>query len=133
MIYNTERPHQALPGRITPLQAWEATPKADPPRPRPDTAQQPLPQRASAATPRGRAVDEVRVARIHINGTVKARGTWFQTSSTLAGQTTYVVYEQDTVLFFDAVGTLIIEHPWPEPGVRYVGNGKPRGPRPKTL
>jgi putative transposase len=35
-IYNTQRPHQGLPGRITPLTAWEATPKADPPRPKPD-------------------------------------------------------------------------------------------------
>ena len=35
-IYNTERPHQGLPGRITPPAAWEATPKADPPRPKPD-------------------------------------------------------------------------------------------------
>lgn len=26
-IYNTERPHQGLPGRITPHAAWEATPK----------------------------------------------------------------------------------------------------------
>ncbi len=34
-IYNTERPHQGLPGRVTPLAAWEATPKADPPRPKP--------------------------------------------------------------------------------------------------
>ena len=30
-MYNTERPHQALAGRITPQQAWEATPKTDPP------------------------------------------------------------------------------------------------------
>lgn len=36
IIYNTERPHQGLPGRITPLQAWETTPKAEPPRPRGD-------------------------------------------------------------------------------------------------
>jgi transposase InsO family protein len=36
IIYNTERPHQGLPGRITPLQAWETTPKAEPTRPRGD-------------------------------------------------------------------------------------------------
>ena len=30
VIYNAERRHRALPGRVTPLQAWEATPKADP-------------------------------------------------------------------------------------------------------
>ena len=35
-IDNTERPHQGLPGRVTPLTAWEATPKAEAPRPQPD-------------------------------------------------------------------------------------------------
>src|SRR3954471_8991123 len=35
-VYNIQRPHQGLPGRITPLAAWEATPHADPPRPKPD-------------------------------------------------------------------------------------------------
>lgn len=35
-MYNTERPDQGLPGRVTPRTAWEAIPKADPPRPRPD-------------------------------------------------------------------------------------------------
>ena len=33
VIYNTQRPHQGLPGRATPQQAWDATPKTDPPRP----------------------------------------------------------------------------------------------------
>ena len=31
--YNTQRPHQGLPGRITPHTAWQATAKADPPTP----------------------------------------------------------------------------------------------------
>lgn len=34
-IYNTERPHQGLPGRITPQQSWDATAVADAPRPQP--------------------------------------------------------------------------------------------------
>ncbi|MFK4762761.1 integrase core domain-containing protein, partial [Microbacterium sp. ZW T5_45] len=34
-IYNTERPNQALPGRLTPQQAWDATPTAQAPRPIP--------------------------------------------------------------------------------------------------
>jgi len=34
-IYDTERPHQGLPGRVTPQQAWDATPKVEPPRPAP--------------------------------------------------------------------------------------------------
>jgi putative transposase len=32
-VYNTQRPHQGLPGRITPLTAWQATAKAEAPRP----------------------------------------------------------------------------------------------------
>ena len=35
LIYNTERPHQGLPGRITPQQSWDATPVAQAPRPEP--------------------------------------------------------------------------------------------------
>ena len=32
-IYNTERPHQGLPGHVTPQQAWDATPIAEAHRP----------------------------------------------------------------------------------------------------
>lgn len=35
-IYNTQRGHQGLPGRITPQQAWDATEIAEPPRPAPE-------------------------------------------------------------------------------------------------
>lgn len=34
-VCNTQRPHQALPGRMTPQQAWDATPVAAPPQPPP--------------------------------------------------------------------------------------------------
>ena len=53
-IYNTQRPHQGLPGRMTPQQAWDATAKADPPRPRPPSAAprpRPRPDHARAAKP----------------------------------------------------------------------------------
>ena len=35
LIYNTQRPHQGLPGRITPRQSWDATAIAEAPRPQP--------------------------------------------------------------------------------------------------
>ncbi|MEO8284565.1 MAG: integrase core domain-containing protein [Pseudarthrobacter sp.] len=35
LIYNNERPHQGLPGRITPQQSWGATAVAEAPRPKP--------------------------------------------------------------------------------------------------
>lgn len=117
VIYNTERPHQALPGRITPQQAWDTTPTAEPPHPR----------------AYGSSSDEIPAVLISQNGTVYARRTRFQTSTLLAGQTAYLIYEPDTLLIFDARGTLIAEHPWPAPGTRYVGSGQPRGRRPQPL
>lgn len=132
VIYNTERPHQALPGRVTPALAWHATPKADPPRPAATRPEPPAPRRSHLPPTQGHSVDGIRVARIKTNGTVKARSAWFQTDSRLAGTNTYIIYEHDTIMFFDEQGTLIIEHSWPAPGVKYVGNGKPQGPR-RTL
>jgi len=50
-IYNTERPHQTLPGRITPQAAWDATP----PRPSPasETARSSDSATAVISPPRG--------------------------------------------------------------------------------
>ena len=129
-IYNTERGHQALPGRITPLHAWEATPKAVPPRPRPVTRKphEPLPP---APSPNGRVRDGIRVATVHPNGSIKARGCIFNISYPLRGTDMFVIYETAGIMVFDNHGTLIVEHLWPPPGIRYVGNGQPRGPKKK--
>ena len=132
LIYNVNRPHQALPGRVTPQAAWDATSKADPPRPLPAKQRRAIPLVATIPPPQGRTIDEIRVATIHLNGTIKARGIWFNVSSPIRGHEVYVIYEREALMVFDTRGTLIIEHPWPAPGVRYVGNGKPRGPRKTT-
>lgn len=47
LIYNTERPHQGLPGRNTPRQSWDATAVAEAPRPKPI----PVLQEAAAPAP----------------------------------------------------------------------------------
>jgi putative transposase len=115
VIYNTERPHQGLPGRVTPSQAWAATPKAEPPRPTP---------RPAAALP-----DGVRMTRIRDNGTVFVRGVRFHVSRTLFGTLAYLVEAEASLMVFDDQGTLLIEHQWPKPGTKYVGSGRPKGPR----
>jgi len=61
-IYNTERPHQGLPGRITPQQAWDATPKVDAPRPGPPAPRTPVPFRTDGGDER------VRVVKVAGNG-----------------------------------------------------------------
>lgn len=129
-VYNIERGHQALPGRITPLQAWEATPRATPPRPRPVKRKpnEPLPP---APSPNGRVRDGIRVATVHPNGSIKARGCIFNISYALRGTDVFVLYEAAGIMVFDDRGTLIVEHLWPSPGIRYVGNGQPRGPKKK--
>ena len=114
-IYNTERPHQALPGRITPALAWEATPKAEAPRPA---------GRNASLLP-----DGVRLTRIRDNGTVFARGTRFHVNRTLFGDVVSLVETEASLQVFDESGTLLIEHPWPTPGTKYVGSGRPKGPR----
>ena len=114
-IYNTERPHQGLPGRITPAQAWEATPKAEAPRPA---------ARNALLLP-----DGVRLTRIRDNGTVFARGTRFHVNRTLFGDVVSLVENKLSLQVFDESGTLLIEHPWPEPETKYVGSGRPKGPR----
>jgi hypothetical protein len=65
--------------------------------------------------PQGRAAAGIRVATIHLNGTIKARGIWFNISHTRLGQDVYVIYERDGLMIFDDRGTLIIEHPCRHP------------------
>ena len=120
-IYNTERPHQALPGRITPQNAWDGTPKTDPPRPITPQAPPPGPS------------EEIRVKLVGNTGAVEFRGIRFGIGRAFAAQRVCVMDAGNTVMVFDLRGTLIIEHSWPEPGTKYVSNGRPRGRGRKTL
>ena len=130
-IYNTERPHQGLPGRITPLTAWEGTPTADAPRPKPD---RPRPQHEHAPSTRAQTLGEdTRVMRLRPNGAIRLRKVTYMVDGQRAGEEVLVVQDGDKILVTDLQGTILIEHTRPAPGIRYVGNGRPRGRRPKTL
>jgi transposase InsO family protein len=118
-IYNSERPHQGLPGRITPLQAWEATPKVEPPRPR--NTQRPV------------GWDGIRATRVAKNGIVQVRQTRFHITRLLAGQVVYLIETDQHLLVFNDQGTEIMKHRWPRPGTTYVRSGRPRGRQPRTI
>nr|WP_315902505.1 IS481 family transposase [Microbacterium memoriense] len=124
MIYNTERPHQGLPGHVTPQQAWDTTPAAEPPRPL--VAATPSSSPVAAA---GALLPE-NTRRVTVSGGIKVKGVKFQIGSHLAGTLVTIVRDKEMIAFYSvSTGELIIEHPWPEPGIRYVSNGHPRGPR----
>ena len=69
------------------------------------------------------------MTRIRDNGTVVVCQARFHVSHTLYGAIAYLVEEDAALLIFDHQGTLLIEHPRPKPGTKYVGSGRPRGPR----
>jgi putative transposase len=131
-LYNTERPHQGLPGRITPQQAWHATPKAEAPRPKPDppflvrpaiTRPAPAPKDLPAGT---------RLTTLNTAGTFMLAGVHYKVAGGLAMQQVLVITDGDTITVADLDGEILIEHTRPAPGVKYVGNGRPRGPAPQS-
>jgi Response regulator of citrate/malate metabolism len=123
-IYNTQRPHQGLPGRITPQQAWDATPKAEAPRPQPQN------EPSTTRRPRRRAprtdIGE-RTVRVYTDGKTRVEGVRYQLGTAHAGTEVHALWDTQTISFFDQHGTEIANHPRPDPGVTFVGNGNPRG------
>lgn len=117
-LYNTRRPHQSLAGRITPRQAWDATPKASEPEP----ALEPLQGDPALRNTEGQATKVV-TAR----GDVTITGTAFKLGKAYAGQTVHIVWDPVTIEFFNATGESIRHVPRPAPRTVYVGNDQPRG------
>jgi len=146
-VYNTQRPHQALPGRITPQEAWDATPVAEPPISAPgalrtiSATRQPRPKPTAPAAPSsgGRELyrqapvaEGLRTTTVRYNGTIRARRIEFLIGRRYAGQTAYVLYHATTLEFFDHHGTYIAEADWPEPGINYAGADRLR-PNPLAI
>lgn len=114
-IYNTERPHQALPGRLTPQQAWNATAPAQAPRPRPTSDADRHPSDTGQRT---RTVTRA--------GAITVHSTRYMIGKAHAGTTVHATWNNTTVDIFDDDGTLLITFRRPPKGTLYVGNGRPR-------
>jgi transposase InsO family protein len=131
-IYNTQRPHQGLPGRITPHAAWEATAKAEAPRPKPE---QPYFIQALAKRPRPAPTDLLAgtcVKKLTSAGTFYLAGVHYLVGGQYGFQQVLVITDDAKITIADLDGEILIEHTQPTPGVTYVGNGRPRGQRPKN-
>ncbi|MFC6286464.1 integrase core domain-containing protein [Nocardioides sp. GCM10027113] len=135
-LYNTERPHQGLPGRVTPLTAWEATPKADPPRP--DTSQSWLDRpvvsryRRPRPQPPTNLPADTRVRKVSSAGVIHVDRVLYKIDVDHAFKQVLVVTDGDRITITDFDGEILAEHTRPAPGVTYIGNGRPPGPRPRN-
>jgi hypothetical protein len=106
-----------LPGRITPRQAWEATPVAEAPHPKPVPA---LTQDGTRGS--GQAT---RIA--YPNGRVTINSVVYMIGRSYARQCIHALWDTATIQFFDDQGTHITSYPRPPAGTKTVGNGKPPG------
>jgi transposase InsO family protein len=121
-IYNNERPHQGLPGRITPQQAWDATPAAEPPRPtKIAPASVPAP---SSPYQNEHTIDGLRTTIVRNDGTIRVKKIEFRIGSEYAAQPVFVKTDNTHIEFFTALGLSIVRVPWPAQGTRYVGRGE---------
>jgi putative transposase len=124
-VYNTARPHQGLPGRVTPRVAWEATAKAEPPRPTPDP-----PVLVQAVARQLRPVPaEARVRRLTGTGTFMLAGVHYKVDGRYGFEEVVVIIDGEKITVTDPHGEILIEHTRPAPGVSYVGNGRRPGGR----
>jgi len=119
--YNTQRTHQALLGRQTPQEAWDATETAPSPTPLPTALEVIAAQNTLAAVIPGEKAGTVRST-----GKVSVRGIDFLLGLAYKNQTVHAIWNSTEIEFYDKRGTLIIGHPWPTKGIKYVGNGRPR-------
>ncbi|VEG27720.1 Integrase core domain [Actinomyces howellii] len=119
-----ERPHQALPGRITPQQAWDTTPAAEPPRPPADRADEPVAVGGLVApallTP-GQAE-----RTIAPNGLVHLKGIRFLVSHHHSHQRVAVTWDTQRIIFATAGGRSWLSTPSPSPA-------PPTPPTPPTV
>lgn len=151
VIYNTQRPHQGLPGRITPQQSWDATPVADAPRPVPirDLPRLPAESRVDTddpATPvtdadvssgsSGQGPVKSSIARpalagsqqlkAYANGVVKIGKTLYSVTKRMGGQIVTAVWDPDGIVLAGPDGEVIAEYAWPPEGTKYVGKSQAR-------
>ena len=137
-IYNTQRTHQGLPGRVTPEVAWLATAKADPPRPlveRP-VYTPPAPVRHPRLRQPADLPEDTQLRKISHAATIRVDQVVYKLDIDHAYKMALVITEGThpgaPILITDLDGQVIGEHLRPEPGITYVGNGRPPGTRPKN-
>jgi transposase InsO family protein len=129
-IYNTQRPHQGLPGRVTPQTAWQATAKTDSPRPIHDLIRLPPAATRPARAPKPTDLpDGTIVKKLASNGVFMLDKVFYMVDGRRGFQHVLVITAGDKITVADLEGEVLIEHTRPAAGITYVGNGHRSGPR----
>lgn len=129
-IYNTQRHHQALPGRMTPSEAWNATDKAAPPAV-PQLADLPLPtefaKRPRAEGRRSSIQDSGTVIRkVNGVGLVILRGIAIFVGAAWTTEHVRLAWDTDLLNILTLEGEMLITYRSPtnagtDPNNRYIG------------
>jgi transposase InsO family protein len=137
-ICNTQRPHQGLPGRSTPLAAWEATSTADPPRPKPDRPvyQPPVPALRPRPKPPADPPADTPVTTVNTAATIHVDTVFSNVDVDHAFQQVLIIshgnHAGDKIVITNLDGEILAEHTKPAPGIHYLGNGRHPATRPSN-
>ncbi|MDO5493325.1 MAG: IS481 family transposase [Nesterenkonia sp.] len=119
VYYNTERRHQRLPERMTPAQAFDLTPKAEPPQPpNPELL---LQISAEGPTPGMRwrpGAQGCQRRKVNSTGYLSLHSVMFYTGTRYAGMYLPVMWDSETVEIADEYGEVMLIHP--APGTRDI-------------
>lgn len=132
-----EHPHQGLPGRTTPLTAWQATEKPNHHDPRRTVPRTNHPHRSATLDPH--RLPTCQPAPSSEQGAPPAPSDWTTcstrstspTPSNKSSSSPTANQPGDRVIVTDLDGEILAEHQRPATGVRYVGNGRRPGTRSK--
>ena len=72
------------------------------------------------------------VRTVSTSGTIRLDKVIYKVDAHRAFEQVLVVTTNETIIIADLQGEILAEHTRPAPGINYVGNGRPSGPRPKT-
>ena len=114
-VYNTERPHQGLPGRVTPQVAWQARARAEPPRPTRERFERPTARRPQPApVPSDLPADTV-VKTLSSAGVFTLNKVFYKVGQRHGFQHVLVITDGDKIAVTDLHGEILIEHTRPAP------------------
>jgi putative transposase len=131
-IYNTQRPHQGLPGRVTPQTAWQATPKTETPRPTRERFIRPRAIKPNAPAVPSDLPEGTIVKKLSRHGSFYLNKVHYMLGAEHGSTQVLLVTDADKITVVSLHGEILTELTRPAPGVTYVGNGRPRGNRPKN-